>query len=179
MVGEVRSGSHVAVNQNFSNSSSESITIDPMSSERPSMDGYYQQEGISELPESPPNYDALLESPTLRRRFNIQPREDEGREVLPPYSCEISIQSVFQRKMELEGFVHKALDRNWYKVLVTLQGTALSFHKYQKAGIFSSARDQSGRPTGPDFPPGIKRGEFLQSYNLQYADVGIAADYSK
>ncbi|KUJ21461.1 uncharacterized protein LY89DRAFT_694908 [Mollisia scopiformis] len=149
------------------------------------MDEYYHQEEggiVSEPPGPPPNYDALLESPTLRRRFNIQPREDEGREVLPPYSCEISVQSVFLRKMELEGAVHKASDRNWYKVLVTLQGTALSFHKYQKPGMFSSssARDASGRKIGgPDFPSGVKRGLFLRSYNLQHADVGIAADYLK
>jgi hypothetical protein len=178
MVGEVRSGSHVAADA-ISNPGLHSITVDRLSSARHSMDEYYQQEGISEPPESPPNYDALLESPSLRRRFNIQPREDEGREVLPPYSCEISVQSVFARKMELEGAVHKAHDRNWYKVLVTLQGTALSFHKYQKPGMFSSVRDQSGRQTGPDFPPGLKRGEFLRSYNLQHADVGIAADYLK
>ncbi|KAF8851985.1 hypothetical protein BDZ45DRAFT_717165 [Acephala macrosclerotiorum] len=105
--------------------------------------------------------------------------EDEGREVLPPYSCEISVQSVFLKKMELEGAVHKAQDRNWYKVLATLQGTALSFYKYQKPGMFSSARDATGRKTGPDFPPGLKRGQFLRSYNLQHADVGIAADYLK
>lgn len=178
MIEEQSSGSHVTAGV-ISSARRQSIDINQQSSARHSMDEYYQQEGISEPPEPPPNYDALLESPTLRRRFNIQPREDEGREVLPPYSCEISVQSVFLKKMELEGAVHKAQDRNWYKVLATLQGTALSFYKYQKPGMFSSARDATGRKTGPDFPPGLKRGQFLRSYNLQHADVGIAADYLK
>ncbi|CZR68476.1 uncharacterized protein PAC_18375 [Phialocephala subalpina] len=179
MVQEESSGSHVAASGAISSARRQSIDTSRQSSARHSMDEYYQREGISEPPEPPPNYDALLESPTLRRRFNIQPREDEGREVLPQYSCEISVQSVFLKKMELEGAVHKAQDRNWYKVLATLQGTALSFYKYQKPGMFSSARDASGKKTGPDFPPGLKRGQFLRSYNLQHADVGIAADYLK
>lgn len=178
MVEEERSGSHVAADEIDLDVNSDS-DVNRLSSTRHSMDEYYQQEGIPEPPEPPPNYDALLESPTLRRRFNIQPREDEGREVLPPYSCEISVQSVFLKKMELEGAVHKAQDRNWYKVLVTLQGTALSFYKYQKLGMFSSGKDSSGRKTGPDLPAGLKRGQFLRSYNLQHADVGIAADYVK
>jgi hypothetical protein len=124
--------------------------------------------------DAPPDYDALLDSPSLRRRFNIQPREDEGREVLPPYSSAISLRAVFQRKMELEGAVHKAQNRNWTRVYVELQGTALTFHKCKIPGILGS----KGRTT-PDFPAGTTKGELLQSYNLQHADVGIAADYVK
>lgn len=118
----------------------------------------------------PPSYDALLDAPALLRKhkYNIQPREDEGREVLPPYSTAISLENVFLKKMELEDAVHKASDRNWHKVLVTLQGTALQFHKYKSSALFK-----------PDSPAMSKKGRFLQSYNLQYADVGIAADYVK
>jgi hypothetical protein len=141
------------------------------------MDEYYQHEavGSSIIPlDSPPDYDALLDSPSLRRRFNIQPREDEGREVLPPYSSAISLRAVFLRKMELEGAVHRAQNRNWTRVYVTLQGTALTFHKCKIPGILGT----KGRTT-PDFPAGTTKGLFLQSYNLQHADVGIAADYVK
>jgi hypothetical protein len=143
---------------------------------RHSMDEYYRREamGASIIPsDAPPDYDALLESPSLRRIFNIQPREDEGREVLPPYSSAISLRAVFLRKMELEGAVHRAQNRNWYRVFVTLQGTALTFHKCKLPGFFGKSR------SSPDFPAGTTKGPFLQSYNLQHADVGIAADYLK
>jgi len=140
------------------------------------MDEYYQRVAIdvpSNPIESPPPYDALLDNPSFRQRFNIQPREDEGREILPPYSTAISLQGVFLQKMELEGVVHRAQDRNWYRVLVTLQGTALSFYKCKIPGVFAS------RKSSPDFPAGTTKGAFLRSYNLQHADVGVAADYVK
>lgn len=128
--------------------------------------------------DSPPSYDAdaLLQSSPLRRKFNVQPREDEGREILPPYSSEISLEHVFSRKMELEGAVHRAHDRNWYRVYVTLQGTALTFHKYKSSGYFSAWSSEGGRT---DVAVPGKKGHFLKSYNLQHADVGIAADYYK
>jgi len=153
---------------------------------RVSMEDYYQRRGgsievetaPSEPPsESPPTYDALLLSPTLGRKCNIQPREDEGRETLPAYSCAISLESVFMKKMELEGAVHTAHDRSWHKVFVTLQGTALSFHKYKGPGTFQTPK--SGPTSCPDHPTGAKKCQLLRSYNLQHADVGIAADYFK
>lgn len=151
-------------------------TTNVTSSTRHSMDEYYQQDELPlDTPDDPPSYDALLESPTLRRRFNIQPREDEGREILPPYSSAISIQNVFLKKMELEGAVHRAQDRNWYRVVVTLQGTALKFHKFKGSALFSG-KDDGGKA---DTSMASKRGSFLRSYNLQHADVGIAADYLK
>ena len=152
------------------------------SSSRVSMEEYYDQHdeqpiepSVDQL-DSPPSYDALIQSPS-RRKFNIQPREDEGRETLPPYSSAISLESVFMKKMEFEGAVHRAHDRNWYRVYVTLQGTALTFHKFKSSGVF--ARPEDGRKCTPDFPAGSKKGHFLRSYSLQHADVGVAADYFK
>ena len=140
------------------------------------MDEYYEQEEEEGGPsDDPPAYDNLLDSPSLRRKFNIQPREDEGREILPPYSSAISIQNVFLKKMELEGAVHRAGDRNWYRVVVTLQGTALKFHKFKGSALFGG-KDDGGKP---DDSMASKKGVFLRSYNLQHADVGIAADYLK
>ena len=81
------------------------------------------------------------------------------------------------RKMELEGAVRRADDRNWTRVFATLQGTALMFHKYKSSGVFGT------RPEFlddcPDLPVEAKKGEFLCSYNLHLADAGIAADYTK
>jgi hypothetical protein len=128
--------------------------------------------------DSPPSYDEYLSSGIgLRRKFNIQPREDEGQETLPSYSCAISLESVFLKKMELEGAVHRAHDRNWNREVVTLQGTALTFHKYKSGGVF--AKVDGGKRGSADFPAGAKRGHLLKSYNLQHAEVGVAADYLK
>jgi hypothetical protein len=181
MVLEEDAGSHVAAMSDddagdVSGPSRRLSVVNAPNAYRHSMDEYYQREamGSSIIPsDAPPDYDALLESPSLRRRFNIQPREDEGREVLPPYSSAISLQAVFLRKMELEGAVHRAQNRNWYRVFVTLQGTALTFHKCKVPGMFVKSR------ASPDFPAGTTKGPLLQSYNLQHADVGIAADYVK
>jgi len=129
-----------------------------------------------DTPEPPPEYDALIHPAHLRHRFEVQPREDEGREKLPGYSSAISLETIFLKKMELDGAIHRAQDRNWYRVYATLQGTALTFHKARQ-NVFSKS-DPNRKPS-PDFPPGSKRGAFLRSYNLQLADVGIAADYQK
>jgi hypothetical protein len=178
-VGEAGSGTQGAGNEPLpvAGASRLSISVLP-SSIRHSMDEYYHQETSPvDLPEAPPEYDEFLHSPALRRRFNIQPREDEGREILPPYSSAISLENVFMKKMELEGAVHKAQDRNWYRVMVTLQGTALTIHKCKSSGLFGGGIKRSKHT--PDFPAGTTRGAFLRSYNLQHADVGIAADYLK
>jgi len=151
------------------------------STNRVSMNELYGQQDISQSADcpvdgavdSPPSYeaDALLQKPPMRRKFNIQPREDEGRETLPPYSSEISLNNVFQRKMELEGAVHRARDRNWYRTWVTLQGTALTLHKV-KSGFFPT-NYSCQVPLADVALPG-KKGKFVKSYNLQHADVGIA-----
>ncbi|KAL2074152.1 hypothetical protein VTL71DRAFT_7930 [Oculimacula yallundae] len=171
----INGGSHGAAdveNDDGTNVSS-NISTAPTSN-RHSMDEFFEQDEIGHS-DDPPAYDTLLDLPSLRRKFNIQPREDEGREVLPPYSSAISIQNVFLMKMELEGAVHQATDRNWYRVVVTLQGTALKFHKFKGSALFAG-KDDGGKPSDS---MASKKGPFLKSYNLQHADVGIAADYLK
>ena len=145
---------------------------------RHSMDDYYQNDMGGDPLESPPSYEALITPPSFRQRFNIQPREDEGHETLPAYSSYISLEGIFEKKMELEGAVNRAQDRNWYKVWVTLQGTALHLHNCKSGGLFNRSQG-AGRKHNVDFPAGLKQATFLRSYNLQHADVGIAADYVK
>ncbi len=99
-------------------------------------------------------------------------REDE---ILPPYSCDIHIEGVFQRKMETEKATQRAGDRHWGRVYVVLHGTALNIHKAKSAWCKAKA-DQR---IDPDRPPNLKKGSLLRSYSLAYADVGIAADYLK
>ena len=124
----------------------------------------------------PPTYDAQLCSPRPPIRSVIQPREDEGREELPSYSASISLENVFARKVEVEGAVYRAYDRSWYREYVTLRGTVLIVHKC-KRHIFS--RPEKPEDDDPDFPTGAARGSLVRSYNLQHAEVGIAADYTK
>ncbi|KAG0646911.1 PH domain-containing [Hyphodiscus hymeniophilus] len=152
--------SHVAVNR---------LSISIPTSNRVSMeddcDGSRSPESpvttIDENIGSPPSYDAddILQSPLIRQKFNIQPREDEGREILPSYSSEISLETVFSKKVELEGAIHRATDRNCYKS--------------SSLAIWASESKRS------EVPVPAKKGPFLKSYNLQHADVGIAADYFK
>jgi hypothetical protein len=167
------------------------ITFTISNPKRMSMDQYYlsQQTHL-------PDYEALVQlrvyqesksgastqtQPEVvvqpRSRFAVQPREDEGQEILPPYSSDLCLENVFMRKMELESVTRRADDRNWNRVFVSLQGTALTFYKYRSSGVFGT------RPEFlddfPDQPVPGKKGEFLQSYNLHLADVGIAADYTK
>lgn len=142
---------------------------------------------LSSLEINPPSYDAAAAATAAAprsppRNFShklapVQPREDEGHEELPAYSTSICLENVFLRKSELEGAVHRAYDRNWWKEYVTLRGTLLTFHRCKK-DYFHRAGDAKSQ-SSPDFPAGTRRGAFLRSYNLQHADVGVAADYVK
>jgi len=173
LVSEYNNG-HVAVNR---------LSIDIPSSNPVSMQDHHEATDpespvcpIDGQDDSPPSYDAdaILQSPQSRQKFNVQPREDEGRETLPPYSSAISLENVFCRKVELEGVIRRAADRNWYRVCVALQGTALTFHKYRSYTLSWSTDAARSDVLAPG-----KKGQFIRSYNLQYADVGIAADYYK
>jgi hypothetical protein len=134
-----------------------------------------------EIEDAPPSYDGdtLLHSRAMSlRKFNIQPREDEGKEILPPYSTALSLENVFVRKTELEGAVHRAQDRNWQSVCVSLQGTALTIHRYKP----NSAKAFAGwttKDSNLDMVEDKRKGLLIKSYNLQYAEVGVASDYYK
>lgn len=173
------------------NFETDGITFTISNSKRMSMDQYYlsqkthlpDYEAVIQLQvhqesqsgaSTQPRPEGLVQP---RIKFAVQPREDEGQELLPPYSSDLCLENVFMRKMELESATRRADDRNWNRVFVSLQGTALTFHKYKSSGVFGT------RPEFlddfPDQPIEGKKGEFLQSYNLHLADVGIAADYTK
>jgi hypothetical protein len=122
----------------------------------------------------PPSYDdALLPPP----RFKISPREEEGNEQLPPYSCSLHREAVFEMKMELASPFERATHRNWRKVYVILHGTVLKMYKPKKIPFFSSGKTiaavEGGKPI--EYTPGSS----IKCYTLQLAEVGIAADYKK
>ncbi|RKF65852.1 putative ph domain-containing protein [Erysiphe neolycopersici] len=106
----------------------------------------------------------------LPRRFQairVQPREDEGREKLPAYSTTISLNTVLERKMEFQNAIQRASNRNWHRVRVTLQGTALNLYKPSNS-IFGLRRIGQSNVS-----------PLLRSYNLHHAQVGVATDYVK
>ncbi|KAF7316434.1 hypothetical protein MIND_00162400 [Mycena indigotica] len=64
----------------------------------------------------------------------IAPREDEGREVLPPYSNSILLRSVMPRKMEFSEPGVQAKDRKWRRVICELEGTVFRVYRCQAEG---------------------------------------------
>ncbi|KAI9854863.1 MAG: hypothetical protein M1824_006553 [Vezdaea acicularis] len=130
----------------------------------------------SHLPYHPPEYDLTEHTFKLPpSRFSVVPREEEGRELLPGYSCSLKHEAIFQRKVEQTSPFELAGDRSWKKVFVVLQGTMLNIHKIKTPFFGTASTDISH----PDRPTGTSAGALIKSYTLQHADVGVAADYRK
>ncbi|OCB86648.1 hypothetical protein A7U60_g6329 [Sanghuangporus baumii] len=71
----------------------------------------------------PPPYPSFL-LPEHLRRFAPLPRDDEGKEELPPYSNDIRLAAIMPRKMEFSAPGVPARDRKWRRVHCVLEGTA-------------------------------------------------------
>lgn len=59
----------------------------------------------------------------------VQPREDVGRERLPPYSNSLYLTAVMPRKMEFSAPGVQSKDRKWRRVLCELEGTVFRVYK--------------------------------------------------
>ncbi|WYZ40186.1 hypothetical protein EsH8_IV_000527 [Colletotrichum jinshuiense] len=140
-------------------------------------DYFYQEVMTSPLrrPSQPPPYEREIES---RRpgagRTNAQHGVGED---LPDYSCDIELEGVWVKKMEIENTTKRAEDRNWHTTFVQLRGTALNFYNVKKDWGWGRTRD--GPTISPDNPPWVRKASLDKAYSLQHADVGIAADYKK
>lgn len=97
---------------------------------------------------------------------------------LPDYSCDIHIEGVFMRKMEIEDTIKRAEYRDWRMVYVVLHGTALNIYQVKKDRGWWSVRTD-GPNVSPDRPPWVRKATLEKSYSLLHADAGIAADYRK
>ncbi len=104
-------------------------------------------------------------------RIRVSPREEEGREPLPDYSCSITAEGPFDCKLEMITPFDRSEARSWIPVYAVLRGTALDLHETKRSLQFSAS--------GRDRPAEIRAGALIRSYTLQYAEVGIAADYHK
>ncbi|KAL1918736.1 uncharacterized protein VTP21DRAFT_2758 [Calcarisporiella thermophila] len=94
------------------------------------------------------------------RRFKIMPREEEGREELPPYTCTCFKQGYLMMKVEFRRPGIIPIRRPWKSVYVRLRGTAL--------WIFASEPQTTEQESTP-----------LYHLSLQYAEIGAATDYRK
>ncbi|KAI5123246.1 hypothetical protein M0805_001335 [Coniferiporia weirii] len=62
-------------------------------------------------------------------RFMPMPREDEGKEALPPYTNDIRLTAVLPRKMEFTAPGVQAQDRKWRRLHCVLEGTAFKVYE--------------------------------------------------
>ncbi|KAH0537396.1 hypothetical protein FGG08_005795 [Glutinoglossum americanum] len=145
----------------------------------PSMPGYlFPNSSTSQLPGTvPPSYDASNLQGLPPPRFNVIPREEEGRECLPAYSCSIRREAVFVRKMEFRSPFERACDRAWFRVYVVLDGTMLKICRVRTT-TFAGRASVDEAEENPDLPIAASAGMVLKTYTLQHAEVGHAADYT-
>ncbi|KAI8675927.1 PH-9 domain-containing protein [Fusarium keratoplasticum] len=126
-------------------------------------DDLVYQHLMTSRPRRPPSYEETVTFP---------------HETLPGYSCDIDVEGVFMRKMEITNTIQRAEDRQWRMVYITLHGTALNIYGVKKSWQWGLTRDD-GPSVDPDNPPWIDQGKLVKSYGLQHAEAGIAADYKK
>ncbi|CDO74580.1 hypothetical protein BN946_scf184583.g7 [Trametes cinnabarina] len=136
----------------------------PKQPQPPTKDG--QPQPVQEAPSAsePESPDDVITSPLLRRRRSlpvyepssdpppypdplfqrrpIQPREEEGKEELPPYSNSIYLTGVMPRKMEFIQPGVQAKDRKWRRVYCVLEGTMFRVYKAPPAASTVSAIEQ-------------------------------------
>ncbi|KAG9124107.1 Serine/threonine-protein phosphatase pp1 [Ceratobasidium sp. 392] len=103
------------------------------------------RDGIPIITASPPKFTASLPTPLMRRNsmptmikhpptykelYPSIPREEEGKEKLPSYSCGIHIEAMMPRKMEFSAPGVLSKDRAWKKQYIVIHGTSLFVYKH-------------------------------------------------
>ncbi|PLW20586.1 hypothetical protein PCANC_06063 [Puccinia coronata f. sp. avenae] len=90
-----------------------------------------RHQSMYELWPSPslPSYQASLQSSTGNNKHVVVPREEEGREKLPKYSCAIHLEGWMPRKMEFKSPGIQAKDRAWKRQYVIVHGTMIRVYR--------------------------------------------------
>ncbi|GAA6011964.1 hypothetical protein JCM10207_003442 [Rhodosporidiobolus poonsookiae] len=88
----------------------------------------HRPRSMYELRDAPPAYSAIYRRPGLAPQI-IQPREEEGNEGLPGYSCAIHIEGYMPRKMEFTAPGVQAKDRAWKRQYIVLHGTSIKIYR--------------------------------------------------
>jgi hypothetical protein len=146
----------------------------------------YYRELMTSRPAKPPSYESAMKAAVAAQRRALAAAAGQGalrggvpEDVLPQYSCDIHLEGVFMRKMEIEETTKRAEYRDWRMVYVELRGTALNIYSVKKERGWWSSTKHDGPDISPDNPPWVKKSSLERSYSLLHADAGIAADYRK
>ncbi|KAF5103303.1 hypothetical protein D0Z03_000239 [Geotrichum reessii] len=158
---------------------------------------------LSENSLHPPEYSSLV---PLKPRYAVYARPEEGQEKLPGYSPTVYREGLMCRKLELSTPYITSAQRSWQLVYVQLNNTQLNIYSVSPASSLkpSSVSTSSSNlkkklsnlsgyddiPTvtqprlNPHSLPGTLLGSLridslVRSYTLQYAEAGVATDYSK
>ncbi|KAF5092849.1 hypothetical protein D0Z00_004378 [Geotrichum galactomycetum] len=155
---------------------------------------------LSENSLHPPDYASLA---PVMPRYAVYPRPEEGREDLPGYSPAVYRESLMCRKLELNTPYMSSGQRSWQLVYVQLNNTQLNIYGVSQASQTSVSTSTSAprrklsslsgyediaavtlSRENPHSLPGTLLGplrvdSLLRSYTLQYAEAGVATDYSK
>lgn len=117
----------------------------------------HRPRSMYELRDAPPDYTSIARQPGFGPRQNVQPREEEGKEGLPQYTCSIHIEGFMPRKMEFTAPGTQAKDRAWKRQYVVLHGTSIKVYKYDlRTHPIPGEEDWSTVPVdiyGNDGPP--------------------------
>ncbi|KAL2201046.1 hypothetical protein P885DRAFT_25931 [Corynascus similis CBS 632.67] len=148
----------------------------------------FYRELMTSRPAKPPSYESAMKAALAAQRRALAATGQGGgtstqvpEDVLPQYSCDIHLEGVFMRKMEIEDTTKRAEYRDWRMVYVELRGTALNIYSVKKERGWwpSSSSRHDGPDISPDHPPWVKKSTLERAYSLLHADAGIAADYRK
>jgi primosomal replication protein N len=90
----------------------------------------HRPRSMYELHITPPAYHAVYNRPGLGTAQIVYPREEEGIEGLPDYTCSVHIETYMPRKVEFTAPSTQAKDRAWKKQYVVLHGTSIKVFKY-------------------------------------------------
>lgn len=90
----------------------------------------HRRASMYELQIPAPPYHSVYTRPSYPHKQIVFPREEEGKEPLPNYTCEVHFESFMPRKMEFSAPSIQAKDRAWKKQYIVLHGTSIKIFKY-------------------------------------------------
>ncbi|GAA5911482.1 hypothetical protein JCM8208_006852 [Rhodotorula glutinis] len=90
----------------------------------------HRTRSMYELRDAPPAYTSMYRQSGTGAMQVILPREEEGREGLPGYSCAIHIEGYMPRKLEFTAPGVQARDRAWKRQYFVLHGTSIKIFKF-------------------------------------------------
>ncbi|KAM0747455.1 hypothetical protein T439DRAFT_89761 [Meredithblackwellia eburnea MCA 4105] len=89
-----------------------------------------RRSSMYELHDVPPMYHAVYTRPDQRKKQIVYPREEEGKEGLPGYTCAVHFEAYMPRKMEFTAPTVQAKDRAWKRQYIVIHGTAIKVYKF-------------------------------------------------